>query len=285
MSAGEEKGSFPSIALLNVRSMKHALFTATLALVGMLHAQDPAPALAPELAPLAAKYEADSKALNMQKEAAITRAAQPYSAALDAAEKSEITAGRVAAIAAITAERDALKKGDVKPEFPSDLPKGLSTARKNCLDGFTRVGADFQQRQQRIIADYVRILATLQARPGGNAALTIQINEEKVRVLKAAPPGDSPLARLAGSWVITYAGGQVRHYSISTNGTLTQTDENPQRTAKVTADGSHYLIDFNDGKIERMKIVAPSLQIEHFDPKEKLADGKPPVRATGKRAK
>ena len=162
--------------------MKAISAVLALAFVATLHAQD----LAAELAPLAAKYNADTAALSAQKEAAITRVMLVYSAALDAAEKTETTAGHLTALTAITQERGALKKNGAKPELPSDFPKGLHTARKTYLDDLARVVADFAQRQQRLAADDIRVLSALQTRVGSNAALAKQIAEEKVRVLQTA---------------------------------------------------------------------------------------------------
>ena len=170
-----------------IRLLLTASAAAHCALVAPLHAQD----LAPELAPLAAKYKADTAALGAQKEAAITRVALVYSAALDSAEKTETTAGHLPALTAITLERGDLKKNEVKPELPSDLPKGLHSVRKAYLDDLARVVADFAQRQQRIAADDIRVLSSLQTRAGSNAALAKQIMEEKERVLQSATAGSA----------------------------------------------------------------------------------------------
>ena len=162
--------------------MKAIYATLAFAFVATLHAQD----LAAELAPLVAKYNADTAALNAQKEAAITRVMLVYSAALDAAEKTETTAGHLSALTAITQERGALKNNGVKPELPRDFTKGLHTARKTYLDDLARVVADFAQRQQRIAAEDIRVLSALQTRVGSNAVLAKQIAEEKERVLQTA---------------------------------------------------------------------------------------------------
>ena len=91
----------------------------TFALATALHAQD----LAPELAPLVAKHQADLAALDAQKAAATTRAQQPYVSALDGAEKTATTAGALEVVAAISKEREALKSGLMAPAFPEGLPK------------------------------------------------------------------------------------------------------------------------------------------------------------------
>ena len=200
-----------------VQRMKPLLILA-LALATTLHAQDSAPALAPELAPLAAKYKTDTAALNAQKDEAIIRVAQTYRAALDAAESVETTAGHLKAIAAITAERGDLKKDEVKSEFPDDLPKGLQTARKNYLSGVARIVADIGQRQQRFNADYLRDLHTLQTRIGGNRVLAAQIADEKQSILNIADDEQKKALLTSCWWQIrdvvlefTPGGSVIRH--------------------------------------------------------------------------
>src|SRR3989442_555616 len=71
-----------------------------------------AQATAPELAPLAAKYEADIKALDAARVEALSRAQQQYLDALTATEKTSGLSGNLAAVAAIHKDRDSLNKGE-----------------------------------------------------------------------------------------------------------------------------------------------------------------------------
>ena len=154
----------------------------------MLHAQD----LAPELAPLAAKYKAALAALDAQKAATLARVQQTYGIALDAAEKTATTAGSIEAIAAITKEREALKSGPLAPAWPENLPKALQAARKAFLDGAARVSADETPRRKAVDADYLRALASLQPKAAGKPELAAQIAAEKEKVLGMVPAGGRP---------------------------------------------------------------------------------------------
>jgi len=165
-----------------------------------LHAQE----LAPELASLAAKYKADTAAIEGQRKTEASRLANVYGAALDAAEKAETSAGHVNTVAAITRERDSVKKDEVISTFPNDLPKGLRTARKGYLDGIERVVNELGQRQQRINADYLRALAAFQQRVGSNEQITKQIAEEKERVFRANLVGSNP--NVVGLWQLRNLG-------------------------------------------------------------------------------
>ena len=166
-----------------------------LALTTALHAQE----LAPELGRLVAKYTADTAALEAQKADALGRVALAYGAALDAAERGETSAGRVAGVAAISHERGELRNGDLKSAFPADLPKGLRSARKTYLDGSARIVADIGQRQERMVADYLRALSALQTRAGSNPVLAQQIAAEKERLL-AISDGRAKAALVATKW-------------------------------------------------------------------------------------
>jgi len=150
-----------------------------------LHAQD----LAPELAPHAAKHKADLAALDAQKAAAMTRAQQPYLAALEGAEKTATTTGSLEVVAAIAKERQALKDGLMAPASPEGLPKSLQSARKACLDAIARTAADTAPRQKAIDAAYLRALVALQSKAAGNAELTKQITAEKANLLANVSSG------------------------------------------------------------------------------------------------
>jgi hypothetical protein len=251
------------------------------ALAAPLHAQD----LPPEVRPTATKYAADTAALDAQKAAEISRVAQAYTAALDAAEKAETAAARLAAVTAITVERDAVKQGEANPEPPSDLPKGLHTARKTYLDGIERVLNDFGQRQQRVTAEYLRALGTIETRAGSNRALTDQIGSEKKRVVESIgivlPMG------IAGVWAIKYDNGHARRYAISALGAVIWLDEDgvkppAHRETKVARQGADLLVDWgDDGKIERISLARGHLHVEHFNPKDKYLAHAAPLIGTG----
>lgn len=134
-----------------------------LAFTATLTAQD----LLPEITQLASKHRVESAALAEQKAAAITRARQPYIAALDAAEKAATSAGQVQLVAALNKEREAITKDSMTPAFPSDLPKNLQPTRKAYQQAVVRTASDFVPRQQRIDANYLRSLAALQDSSGG----------------------------------------------------------------------------------------------------------------------
>jgi hypothetical protein len=147
--------------------------------------------LAPDLAPLAAKYKSETAALDAQRAAALKQAQQPYIAALDSAEKNATTAGNVAAVAAIATERGGLGKELLAPSPPAGLPKELQAPRKTCLDAIARARAADAPRRQTLDAAYLRALAGLSAKAAKDPDLAKQIETEKQNLLAAAPAATS----------------------------------------------------------------------------------------------
>jgi hypothetical protein len=262
--------------------MKTRFITVAFALVATLDAQD----LAPELAPLAAKSKAALVALDAQKAAAVGRVAQTYKAALDAAENAETTAGRVAAVAAITAERGAVEKNEVTTEFPVNLPKSLQTPRKNYLDGLARVVADFGPRQQRVNADYLRDLRALQTRTGNNPVLAEQIANEKQKVLDytadagSQDPDALKKALLSSKWSWTGSAmetdvfmtfrpeGTVSHRG----GTLAWKIIGSRKLKMVDGGGRTFILRFNEALDHYKSIEGPELHGRRMKPGETKVD-------------
>lgn len=159
-----------------------------------LHAEE----FLPEIAPYVAKYKSDTGALTEQKNASLESPKRTYLAALATAEASATNAGHVPTVAAITREREAIDKAAIAAEFPKDFPKNLQSPRKAYLDSLGRVSADFNARQQRIDAEYLRTLASLQTKANANPALADQIASQKNRLLNN--PGSGGLVIVLGTY-------------------------------------------------------------------------------------
>ncbi|OAI57447.1 hypothetical protein AYO49_01950 [Verrucomicrobiaceae bacterium SCGC AG-212-N21] len=147
--------------------------------------------LAPELAPLAAKYKADLATLEGQRTNALTQAQNPYTAALATAEKSATAAGNIAGTAVIAAERVGLAKGLLTPGFPPGMPKELQNPRKTYLDAVARIRAAEAPRRQTIDGAYLRTLTGLSAKAPKESELAKQIEAEKQKLIASAPPAVS----------------------------------------------------------------------------------------------
>ncbi len=143
--------------------------------------------VAPELAPAAAKYKADMATLDAQRLAALAQAQKSHAAALDASEKTATAAGNLPVVAAITKERESLVADTLTPSFPDGLPKNLQTTRKAYLDTAANIRVNEATRRAAIGAEYLRALASLQAKAAANPELAQQIATEKGKLLATAP--------------------------------------------------------------------------------------------------
>jgi hypothetical protein len=163
----------------------------------MLHAQE----LLPELATPAAKYKAAIEMLDKQRLETVAKASQSYVNALDSIEKAATAKNEIATVAATVKEREAAVAGTLEPDFPTTLPKAkLQTGRKSLLASLERIGKDFATRRKLADGDYLRTLATLQAKAAANPELAKQIAAEKTALLgggSAAGTGVAPMGKNA----------------------------------------------------------------------------------------
>lgn len=191
--------------------------------------------LAPELAPLAAKYESDLAALETQRAAAVAQAQKSYLTALGASERNAGTAGDVASVAAIATERAAISSGLMAPGFPAGLPKALQRDRRTYLDAIARIRTAEAPRRQALDAAYLRALTNLESKAKNNAELATQLASEKQNLLANAPgrSGDgkpsSKSAVINGTFDIADAEGRPGGWTTSD-------------LFKVARDGTNYVV-------------------------------------------
>ena len=211
-------------------NMRPLLF---LAVVGVAFAETgTVTALAPELAPLAARHKADLVAVDQQSAAALARSTPFYLAALEAAEKDALARANVDAVAAIHKEREAVNAGLIgdliAAPFPPKLPAGLKSSRDALLESFKRLQADSLKLRQRANADYLRALAGLQPRAAGNPELAREIKAESDAVLGV------PVTTPEGEVEVTARTGKL------INGDFSEADSNglPVGWKLVKGDGS-----------------------------------------------
>ena len=178
-----------------------------------------AQALAPELAPMAAKYKADIATLETQRTTAVAQAQKPYNAALAAVEKIATAAGNVAGVSAIVNERAAIGKGLMTPGLPPGLPKELQGPRKAYLDALERIRAAEAPRRQALDGAYLRALTGLGAKAPKESQLANQVEAEKQKLIASAPPAapkkvNSKNVVINGTFDVV-EGGQPKGWSMS----------------------------------------------------------------------
>jgi hypothetical protein len=106
------------------------------------------------------------------------------------------------------------------------------------------------------------------------------------------PPG----ARFKGRWLVPFANRSLREYIIDAKGNVDYARENfvdgngkvvnpreVNRAAKVFKQGNDYMLDFDDGTLERLSLKNGILVVEHYDPKALYPKGRPSIVATSVR--
>ena len=198
--------------------IRHLSFVAALSLLGGLSptiAQNDAADLPPEIAPLAAKYQADLDALAQSKSKAMATVRQPYLTALAAVEKSATNEGKNDVLKAVTDEKEAVIAGQALANTATPLlPRTLATPRAALMKESARLDHDYALRAQQAAAEYLRGLVFFEgrARTGSQTVLLQKIDAEKARITgrSAASPNAGP------------SSGK----SIVLNGDFSQKDEN-----------------------------------------------------------
>lgn len=143
--------------------------------------------LGPELTPLATRHEAGIKAIDAERTVALDRVRQHYLDELATAEKTSSNAGRLSEVAAILKEREAMQVGALEITLPADLPKALERRRNEYVTATNAIDRDFAPKYQRVNAEYLRSLASVESRATGNPELQKQIAAEKAHLVNNAP--------------------------------------------------------------------------------------------------
>ena len=136
--------------------------------------------------------------------------------------------------------------------------------------------------RDRYTARLESLKRTLGARGDARGAAAVQDEIDRLKALIPEPG----TARLAGKWIITYVNGFTRRYSISQEGIVTLSEMDgkqltPPPKAKLIAKGADFLLEIEEGKIERLKLTGKTLSVEHFNPKSLFESGTPNNRGTG----
>jgi hypothetical protein len=131
-----------------------------------------------------------------------------------------------------------------------------------------------KQIQRRAVFWYSRAL------PG----LSGLVKDKTEKRMKATPQDRMPRAEagifggVEGTWIIRYGIGLGRRYIIDRAGNVTYGD----RQARLKVQNGEILLDFQDGKLERLALRDDVLHVDHFNPASRFPHS-PTTTAEGKR--
>ena len=77
---------------------------------------------------------------------------------------------------------------------------------------------------------------------------------------------------LQGTWSVTYTNGAKRTYTIESDGGVAFEEE---QILGEFAGGEYLLLEFDDGKLERLTPAGSRLLVEHFDPRNRFPNHPP----------
>jgi len=137
--------------------------------------------------------------------------------------------------------------------------------------------------RDRYVSRLETMKRSLGSRGDARGAAVVQDEIDRVNAISPEPAG---VVRFVGVWKIQYTNGTARRYSISADGSVNYDEMggkpvSPPAKGKVELRGGDFLIDWPDGSLERLKISARNLAIDHFSPKTTYPAGQPSTRGVG----
>lgn len=232
--------------------MKHSfpavIFALTLLFASLSSAQNLPADPAAEFTALKAQFQKQAEGIEATKASAGKTIATRYIAALDTAEKSATSGGKLNVVSAILAEKQAVEtNASLAPAPSADLPKELGAHRSAYLRDTAQVAKGMAPKVQALALNYVRLLAGLEAkaRAAKNDALVAEIGGEKLKAAAAAVPASNTTAGASGTasknlvingdFAKTEADGQPSHWE--TKGTAKVVSEGGQSFVRLTDRG------------------------------------------------
>lgn len=157
--------------------------------------------------------------------------------------------------------------GGVVAQEPVSIPPALKSARAAYRSESQDALAPVQKRYRTRLEALQKELTRKGDRKGAAA-----VKAELVSLSRGPAEVSSSVA---GTWLVRYDGGITRTYTIQDDGTVLFGEDN--RVGRIVREGDDWLLDFNDGKLERLTVKS-AIRVEHFNPKELYLTGGKPER-------
>lgn len=158
---------------------------------------------------------------------------------------------------------------------PTDLTQARSAFQRD-IEFATRPIRD------RYITRLETVKRTLGSRGDARGAAAVQDEIDRVRA--SAP--DPAFARYVGAWKVLFANGETRQYVIAPEGVVNYTEQSgrklsPPVKGRLLVKGADCLLDFQDGGIQRVRVVGKTLSVEQYAAKDGSPDGPLIAKGTG----
>lgn len=239
----------------------------------------------PQLEPHLVKYTQDRKVLDDARARQIEAVRARYYAVLIATRAEAVKANKGGAIAAIDAELESAKADVQGGEMPADLPRALTTPRRDFTAGLDATEKAYGGRLRELNVRYVQTLSSLErsALSQKDTPLVEAIRTEKARIAAmetaVAPPTLRQDAVVNGAF--TVVGPDKLPEGWEPRGTGYQKDSVPwQNDAFVIAEGSEKFVRFRRTASVRLANIAPKKAIQ-IPPRAKAAVVSARIRVEG----
>ena len=155
-------------------------------------------------------------------------------------------------------------------------------------DEFAKMRASFDKDvdfatcpiRDRYVSRLETLKRSLGSRGDARGAAAVQDELDRIRLTSGGP---GAFAKFAGTWKLAYSHGQTRRYAITVDGAVTGTnfDGSSLAPVKLTVKGNDVLLEYAGGVMERLKVAAKNLMIEHFSPRTLYPNSPANYHATG----
>jgi hypothetical protein len=262
-------------------SLTPILFSVALLSSSLLEAEDKS---VPELDQLEKKFNAQVKEVGQSIQKETDQLSQSYLTALNRELSSVEQSGKLENVLPFRTEKERIEKGEALPGRDDPMiPVVLKKLRAAYRASLTKIGTEKDKRLEPLTEAYGKSLASLVS------ALTRsgRIDEATVVEQKRLAIQDiQEMKRFEGVWDISYSIGTSRRYRINAIGNVVwMTSNTVSSTARLTKKGDDYMLDFNDGKLERFSLRGGKLLVEHFDPSSRYLKGGPNTTGSGEKLK
>jgi hypothetical protein len=240
----------------------------------------------PELEQMHMKYDAEVQEKAEQPfTAAVLKLNQSYSATLEKELLSAQRAGKLNNVLEIQTEKALAEKAEpIPPQNDAEIPGGVKALRASYNVSLSLLVSERNKRFQPITSAYSKSLAVLVT----SLTKAGRIEDAKlVEERRAAIEVKAECRKFEGTWDVLYRSvGTSRRYRFNSVGKVEWLEGGRVKAATdVFKKGSDLMLDWNDGKFERVSSKGDKLIVEHFNPGTRYPKAGPNTVGTGEKLK
>ena len=237
----------------------------------------------PELDQLNARFDAQVRVeVEQSFQKAMTQMDENYLTALNRELAAAQQSGKLSEVQPFQGEKERVERGEAIPE-QDDLatPTTLKKLRAVHRSALSKIKADKDKKLRPLMEAYAKSLSLLVSSLTRSGRIEAAGIVERKRL---AIQGNLEMKRFEGAWDVSYSIGTSRRYRINASGKVEwMNGDSVSATSQIAKKGNDYMLDFNDGKLERISLRGAKLLVEHFDPGRRYPNAGPNTTGTGEK--